>query len=184
MSPPLAEALSMQLLAEDLPVRWQHVQGVAERAHIAAAALPDSDLLLSACWLHDIGYSPSLVETGFHPLDGARAAMTLQIGEDLSGLIANHSAAAHEARVLGLEKELERFPDSRGIIRDLLWYFDMTTSPHGESVSFDDRMAEVRERYPAGHYVSRALDVSMANRRGAVDRAESWLSSVGLTGQV
>ena len=60
----------------------------------------------------------------------------------------------------------------------------MTTSPDGERVSFDDRMAEVRERYPADHYVSRALDGSMADRRGAVDRAKSWLSSVGLAGQV
>lgn len=69
-------------------------------------------------------------------------------------------------------------------MRDLLWYLDMTTSPDGERVSFDDRMAEVRERYPSDHYVSRALDGSMADRRGAVDRAESWLSSVGLAGQV
>ncbi|WP_226366121.1 hypothetical protein [Pseudonocardia sp. ICBG162] len=60
----------------------------------------------------------------------------------------------------------------------------MTTSPDGERVSFDERMAEVRERYPTEHYVSRALDRSMADRRGAVDRAESWLSSVGLAGQV
>lgn len=69
-------------------------------------------------------------------------------------------------------------------MRDLLWYLDMTTSPDGDRVSLDDRMDEVRERYPSDHYVSRALDASMADRRSAVNRAESWLSNVGLAGQV
>ena len=31
-----------------------------------------TDDLVAAAWLHDIGYAPELVETGFHPLDGAR----------------------------------------------------------------------------------------------------------------
>jgi len=30
------------------------------------------DTLVCADWLHDIGYAPALVATGFHPLDGAR----------------------------------------------------------------------------------------------------------------
>ena len=41
-------------------------------------------------------------------------------------------------------------------------------------------MAEVRERYPADHYVIRALDLGMPERTAAVERATDWLSSVGL----
>lgn len=146
--------------------------------------LAEGDLLVASCWLHDVGYAPTLVTTRFHPLDGARALREWGADDFMCGLVAFHSAAAHEADVLGLLDELSAFDDPQGLVRDLLWYLDMTTSPDGERVSFDDRMAEVRERYPADHYVSRALDGSMTDRRGAVDRARAWLSSVGLGGQV
>ena len=85
---------------------------------------------------------------------------------------------------MGLLDELETFTNPDGLVRDLLWYLDMTTGPAGDRVSFDDRMDEVRDRYPADHYVSRALDGSMSDRRSAVARAEAWLSSAGLAGQV
>jgi hypothetical protein len=54
--------------------RWLHVQGVARQAQRVAAILPasDRDVLLAAAYLHDLGYAPPLVQTGLHPLDGAR----------------------------------------------------------------------------------------------------------------
>lgn len=67
----------------------------------------------------------------------------------MCGLVAFHSAAAHKARVLGLLDELTDFTDQNGIVRDLLWHLDMTTSPDGDRVTFERRMNEVRERYPA-----------------------------------
>jgi HD-GYP domain-containing protein (c-di-GMP phosphodiesterase class II) len=64
-----AEELARKLLEIPLPRRWAHVQGVAARARTLAPILgEDADLLEAAAWLHDIGYSPELVETGFHPL--------------------------------------------------------------------------------------------------------------------
>jgi hypothetical protein len=80
--------------------------------------------------------------------------------------------------------QLCRFEDERTLERDLLWYLDMTTSPTGEVISFAERMAEVRERYPSDHYVVQALDLGMPERVAAVERAETWLDSVGLVGQV
>jgi hypothetical protein len=49
--------------------RWRHTQGVAARAREAAAVLPlaDRDVLEAAAWLHDVGYAPALVRSGFHP---------------------------------------------------------------------------------------------------------------------
>ena len=39
-------------------------------------ALPEfvavTDVLVSAARLHDIGYAPDVMATGFHPLDGVR----------------------------------------------------------------------------------------------------------------
>lgn len=68
-----ARELTRSVLAEALPRRWKHVQGVASMAERVSASLALSgDVLVSAAWLHDIGYAPDFVETGFHPLDGAR----------------------------------------------------------------------------------------------------------------
>jgi hypothetical protein len=60
----------------------------------------------------------------------------------------------------------------------------MTIGPSGEHMTFEQRMAEVRERYPDDHYVVQALDAGMDERRQAVARAERWIEQVGLTGQV
>jgi hypothetical protein len=51
----------------------------------------DAELLEGAAWLHDIGYSPELVDT-FHPLDGARYLRDVcHADEKLCGLVAHHS---------------------------------------------------------------------------------------------
>ncbi|MEV1292740.1 HD domain-containing protein [Pseudonocardia sp. NPDC049635] len=165
-------------LARALPQRWRHVQGVARRAERVAEYLcpAEGELLVAAAWLHDIGYAPPLVETGFHPLDGARALRRqLGTGERLWGLVAHHSGAIHEARVLGLDDQLDEFADDYSLVRNLLWYLDMTTSTDGKVVSFTDRMADVRARYSAGHYLNRALGPSMYERQAAVSRAEQWM---------
>ncbi|WP_349497869.1 HD domain-containing protein [Actinoallomurus iriomotensis] len=70
-----ARDLARQLLERPLPRRWAHTQGVAGRAESLAG---EADLLAAAAWLHDIGYSPEVVDTGFHPLDGARRVRCLR----------------------------------------------------------------------------------------------------------
>jgi len=60
-------------LENEIPVRWAHTKRVAAQARLLTPILgTDADLLEAAAWLHDIGYSPDLAVTGFHPLDGAR----------------------------------------------------------------------------------------------------------------
>lgn len=66
-----AYELAESLLSTELPRRWAHSQGVAGRARELSLILgPEAELLESAAVLHDIGYSPRLTSTGFHPLDG------------------------------------------------------------------------------------------------------------------
>ena len=59
--------------------RWDHTREVAARAQAVALAVPDHErqLLVDAAWLHDIGYSPEVSRTGFHPLDGAWYLMSM-----------------------------------------------------------------------------------------------------------
>jgi len=155
-----AEPLARALLQESLPRRWAHVQGVAARARSLAPALgADADLLEAAAWLHDIGYAPSLVATGFHPLDGARYLRdTHHAGTMLCRLVAHHSCAAVEAEERGLADvltlEFEPAPDH---LSSALTYCDMTTSPDGEPVPAERRLVEIRDRYGPGHLVSRSI---------------------------
>ncbi len=63
-----------QTLLLDLPQRWRHTIAVARRAEdLAWMVEPDDDpdMLLAAAWLHDIGYARAVIDTRFHPLDGA-----------------------------------------------------------------------------------------------------------------
>ena len=85
-------------------------------------------MLVAAAYLHDVGYAPELVVTGFHPLDGARHLEALG-HERLAGLVAHHTGARHEARLRGFERELAEFEDERSTISAVLAYCDLTTGP-------------------------------------------------------
>ncbi len=171
-SPSWARDLAEQHLAGPLPRRWQHVQAVVEQAStVAPISDGDGELLLCAAWLHDIGYAPAVAETGFHPLDGARLIRRLQCDDRLAGLVAHHSGAAVEAGLRGLSDELHaEFLRERSTVADALWYADLTTGPDGRRVRVDERLAEIEQRYGAGHVVAESVRLSRAELLAAVDR--------------
>jgi len=155
-----AEETARKLLEIPLPRRWAHSQGVAAQGRTLAPILGSStDRLEAAAWLHDIGYSPELVDTGFHPLDGARYLRDAEHADDmLCRLVAHHSCAVTEAEERGLSGALLReFPLPRRDLVDALTYCDMTTSPDGDSLSIHERLTEVSQRYGPGHVVTRSI---------------------------
>ena len=155
-----AQDLARTLLADALPRRWAHVQGVAARARSLAPAIgPDAGLLEAAAWLHDIGYLPELAATGLHGLDGARYLRDVQHAEPLlCRLVAHHSCAVIEAEERGLAHVLTReFAPPPQPLADALTFCDMTTSPDGEHVQVHNRLAEIHDRYGSGHLVSRSI---------------------------
>jgi putative nucleotidyltransferase with HDIG domain len=110
-----ARDLARSLLAGALPRRWAHVQGVAAKAERAAASLTLSgEALVAAAWLHDVGYAPDAIDTGFHPLDGARYLAGLGAPERVVNLVARHSYAMLEAELRGVGHRLAVFPDEGG----------------------------------------------------------------------
>jgi HD-like signal output (HDOD) protein len=142
-----AQDLAFRFLQGDRD-RWQHVQAVAARADELRPAVPaaEGSLLVTAAWLHDIGYSPALRETGFHPLDGAR--YLAQAGHSReAALVAHHSGARFEAEVRGLVAELAWFPFVEDPLTDALTYADQTVGPRGERLSVADRLAEAVRRH-------------------------------------
>src|ERR1700733_7378332 len=171
-----AAELARKLLEVPLPRRWAHIQGVAAQARSLAPILrDDADLLEAAAWLHDIGYSPELADTGFHPLDGARYLRDVEHADPtLCRLVANHSCAIIEAEERGLAEALSsEFPPPPTALSDALAYCDMTTTPTGEIVAVSDRLSEIAERYGPHDVVTKFIR-----------RAESELvSSVARPGQ-
>ena len=80
---------------EDYPERLAHSAAVADRARELAATVPQSaaETLVAAAWLHDIGYSSQLKQTGFHPLDAAKYLRREGWPEPVCTLVAHHSGS-------------------------------------------------------------------------------------------
>jgi len=158
---PAAERAAHDLLHLDLPRRWAHVQRVAANAVELLEDLPleaaGVDLAVAAAWVHDIGYSPTLAVTGFHPLDGATWLTTHGWPSALTGLVAHHSLARLEAGHRGHTTALAAHPDSPGLIRDVLWVADATSGPGGQRVTIEERLADVVARYGPEDLVSRCM---------------------------
>jgi HD domain len=122
---------------------------------------PTRELLVSAAWLHDIGYASVVVDTGFHPIDGARHLRRLATDERIVNLVAHHSCARVEAQLRGLTAVLEdEFPRDAALPHDELCFCDQTTSADGEVVDVTERLAEIRERYEEGHVVRQFVDLA------------------------
>jgi hypothetical protein len=176
-----AEELARKLLEVPLPRRWAHVQGVAAQARSLVPMLGhDAELLEAAAWLHDIGYSPEVAETGFHPLDGARYLRDVHRADRvLCSLVGHHSCAVIEAEERGLAGELSReFPSADPVLTDALVYCDMTTTPCGGVVSVHDRLSEIRERYGPDSVVTRFTLKAESSLISSVSRTVWRLQSV------
>lgn len=170
-----AQTVAGNLLAQALPRRWRHVQAVASKAAEMADVLGvDREVLASSAWLHDVGYAPLLVRTGFHPLDGARFLREQGIEIRTVTLVARHSCAQVEARLRGLLDDLEaEFPELDQDLADVLCCADMTTSPDGARVEVEERLREIRERYGPGDVVTRFVEVAAPEIIETVRRIET-----------
>jgi hypothetical protein len=152
---------------------------VAERASFFARSLDHErlELLVAAAYLHDVGYTPALLITGFHALDGAMYLRRLHVDERVVGLVANHTCAGTEARLRQLDQRLtNEFPKDRSLPHDELAFCDLTTGPDGEAVSLDERLIDVRLRYGPDDLIKQFIDQAEPEMRAVVQRAQALLS--------
>jgi hypothetical protein len=133
----MLEAEFIRLAPEEI---IPHSLAVARRCQEAGG-----EALFWAGLLHDIGKSPEIARTGFHPLDGAHHMLAL--GEpDLACLVARHSGAEYEAAARGISLrpwQEDQFPEEQKILDRI----DLTTLPSGQEVSFQQRLADITSRY-------------------------------------
>jgi hypothetical protein len=140
-----AAAEAASLLAS-LPNKWDHTQKVAAHARWAAAGVrpDDRDLLIAAAYLHDIGYAEALMDSGFHPLDGAKYLRRQGLGE-LACLVAHHTRARIDGCDRSLTAQLSTFPRPTGPVADALTYSDVTSGPAGHGLDPGERFEEIHE---------------------------------------
>ena len=161
--------------------RWLHVQGVVKQAQWVSKMFDKDDqiALIAAAYLHDIGYALQLKKTGFHPIDGA--CFLQSCNEDrLASLVAYHSEAQFEAKLRGFEAALEKFPREHSAVADALTYCDLTTSPTGKQISFEERLADIASRYNKEDIVFQAMQQAMPTWKQTLDRAQEALHKHGL----
>jgi hypothetical protein len=169
---------------EPLGRRWAHSLAVAAQAELLRATFDErrGDQLVAAAYLHDIGYAPDLVVTGFHPLDGAMWLEGL-VDPEVVSLVGHHSCAWVEADMRCLGPRLMDVPRPEGELLDALTYCDMTSGPAGERMTLDERLAEIVERYGPGHLVTESIQAATRYLREAIARAEQRCGAALLAAQ-
>ena len=166
-------------LLRPLGRRWSHVAAVGAAAErIAAAFGDDSETLVCAAYLHDIGYAPEIAETGFHPLDGGRFLRT-HGHEQLACLVAHHSGARIEAELRGIVGYCDEFPFADGRLDHALTSCDLTTGPDGSAVSLQRRVNEIVERYGPDAVTARAIVAGVPEFKRAVRLTSELVANTG-----
>ncbi|HSO03553.1 MAG TPA: HD domain-containing protein [Candidatus Limnocylindrales bacterium] len=148
--PPLTEveALSRELLGSE-GTRLAHVRTAGFVASRLAVLFDpeEAELLVAAATLHDIGYSPRIAHTGFHPLDGGVFLRAEGYPDRLARLVANHSLAVLTADEHGIHNLVEQFPREDGLLPDALAYADMHSAPDGQIIPVERRLADITRRH-------------------------------------
>lgn len=114
--------------------------------------------LVAAAYLHDIGYAHPC--TGLHAIDGAAFLKDQGFSPLVCHLVAYHSCSPIEAEVRGLTAELYlpfSYPNVEPDLHRIVCWADMTTGPTGATVTVDERLNEILERYGPDDVVSQFI---------------------------
>ena len=158
------ELLSLQ------SARWNHVCAAAWLAEDLAGRGLTSEAVVSAAWLHDVGYAPRLEQTGMHAIDGARYLAEIGAPPTIVSLVAFHTGAEYEAAERGLAAELNAFDRPQQSELDVLTFVDLVSDPDGNPVAADERIAEILDRYGPEHPVHRSVRRAEVYLRECVQR--------------
>lgn len=159
--------------------RVAHSRAVAGQALVAESLLdaPWNAALVDAAWLHDVGYASEVVNTGFHPLDGARYLRGRGWSLEVCRLVAWHTCASLEAKLRGLYGALvDEFASPPSEPAAVLAWADLTSSPTGERCSAEERLAEILARYPPESTVHRTV----AGSRETLLSTAAWIEALVL----
>ncbi|MCM4084173.1 HD domain-containing protein [Paractinoplanes hotanensis] len=167
-------------LLRNLPERWQHSAGVAQRAEQLTGTVSnpaDAATLIAAAWLHDIGYAEDVRDTGFHPLDGGLYLRHRRWPNRIASLVAHHSEALCVASVRGLADRLAGFTREDTAVADALTYADQTVGPHGRTMTIERCLDDMLRRHGPDSPNAQAHSRRAPLLRAAGRRVEQRLST-------
>ena len=93
----------------------------------------------------------------------------------LASLVASHSEVAFEARLRGYAHALHAFPREYSAVADALTFCDMTTSPEGKHILFEERIAEILCRYKEQDIVSQSIRQATPTLSRDIERTKQML---------
>lgn len=134
-------------------------------------------VVVTAAWLHDIGYSPEVKDTGMHAIDGAAYLRERGWPAEVVGLVAHHTGAWSEAASRGLSQRLDAFTPPHEDHLDALTLCDLLVGPEGRRTSPALRVEEILRRYAPSHPVNEAVMRSRSELMARASRGWSRLSA-------
>jgi hypothetical protein len=93
----------------------------------------------------------------------------------LASLVTHHSEAAFEARLRGCVHALHAFPCEYSAVAVALIFCDMTTSPKGIHITFEERIAEILCRYKEQDLVNQSIRQATSTLSLDVERTKQML---------
>lgn len=172
-----ARALAADILRDD-PAVHEHSRRTARRAAALAHGIPSSRAadVVSAAWLHDIGYAAPLQRTGFHPLDGALFLMAEDWPERVVRLVAHHGLAVIEAPFYGVGHHMGVIEAISGVDADILISADLSSGLGDPAPSVEGRLEALNRSDAAlGLVPEDVRQARYAGLRAAHQRVESLL---------
>lgn len=92
----------------------------------------------------------------------------------------NYLSAAPEAELRGRKEEMEEFPDERSAVRDAVWFVCLSVGPDGQAMAYDDRIADLADRYSYHPVTEHWLRLGEPEMKAASDRTAERLREHGL----
>jgi len=135
-------------------------------------------LLIQACYLHDIGYSPKLNKFHYHQLDGAIFAAKQGFSKSIIATLLFHSCAYEGALYSRpdlrpvYEAHLMLLDEQDRLFIDLVTYCDLHTSARGKLTTLEERIGDVAVRYGEDHEVSKMMFANEPVFREIIGRVE------------
>lgn len=165
--------------------RYAHILGVVnmmqELCQKRSIPKKQTEWLIQSAFLHDIGYSPTLANHQYHPVDGTIFAYEQGFPKPVLAAVLFHSEAMRtrslsSAIVTLYEKNYPLLDKKDQFFIDMITYCDLHCSPHGQRVTLDERVNEVVVRYGADHEVSQQMLHNMKYYLRTVERVQIYLS--------
>ena len=178
-----ARELAQGALAESIPRRWAHAQQAAGRAGELEGVLDraELELLVASAWVHDIGYAPDAVRTGFGPLDSALHLQSLRAPDRLVALTAHIAAIVLEADQRDLSEAYAPFVDEGGTpVRDGFWWCCTTSGTDGSPVTLQQRIEGWRRDHGHDTIILRWIEEATPEIEAAIHRTASRAAAVGV----